>query len=295
MIPTPKPRFFAALLASWVIAAFAVHAESVEEAIARGDAAWERRAEGAREGRAAKMPIDAAVAAYEAALVLAPESLEARWKLMRALYFEGDYNADGREARRVIFDHGRQVGEAVFDHLAEQVGGREAFDQLTPETARERFGATPEVARVYFWSAVHWGLWGEAFGKIAAARQGVVGKLRDFSAIVIALDPRYEDAGGHRILGRLHSEAPQIPFITGWVSRETAIAELRRAVELAPSEPFNVFYLAEALLDHGPPASRAEALALLRRLAALEPRPEKRLEDERIRREARTRLSREGD
>lgn len=283
MIRNRTTSFFTALLASWALATGAAGAETVEQALARGDAAWADR----------PALIGAAVAAYEAALALDPARLEAQWKLLRALYFEGDYTTEGQGARRAVFDRGREVGEAAFDHLAERVGGRKALDTLTPETARERFAATPEVARLYFWSAVHWGLWGEAFGKMAAARQGVARRLDDAAEIVIALDPAYEDAGGHRLLGRLHSEAPKIPFVTGWISREKAIAELRRAVALAPYEPFNGFYLAEALLDHGPASSRAEALELLRRLSAQGPRPEKPVEDERIRREARERLERE--
>ena len=55
-----------------------------------------------------------------------------------------------------------------------------------------------------------------------------------YSETLIALDERYEDAGGHRILGRLHTLAPKVPFVTGWVDHGKAVSELRRAVALGP-------------------------------------------------------------
>ena len=38
-------------------------------------------------------------------------------------------------------------------------------------------------------------------------------------------EPR-QDAAGHRVLGRLHTLAPKVPFFTGWVDRDKAVAEL---------------------------------------------------------------------
>ena len=39
-------------------------------------------------------------------------------------------------------------------------------------------------------------------------------QIRDYAAVSVALDPQIENGGGHRVLGRLHTEAPKIPFIT---------------------------------------------------------------------------------
>jgi hypothetical protein len=148
----------------------------------------------------------------------------------------------------------------------------------------------PEAPAIYLWSAVNWGLWADAFGRLAAARQGVASRVRDDALVTIALDPRLEAGGGHRVLGRLHAEAPAIPFVTGWIDRERAIRELERAVELGPAEPINRLFLAEALLDHRP-AARGRALTLLRELAALAPRPTALVEDTRVARQARELLA----
>jgi hypothetical protein len=140
------------------------------------------------------------------------------------------------------------------------------------------------------WSAADWGLWGNAFGKLAAARQGVGEKVRDWAETLIALDDRFEGGAGHRVLGRLHAEAPKVPFFTGWVDHDKAISELDRALAIAPAELSNRYYLADALLVHRP-AAKARALSLLREVAAAKPRPESPVEDTALAVEAARRLA----
>ena len=245
--------------------------------IARGDAAWERRAEGAQGGHAARAPIAAAVAAYEEAVKAAPGNLEANWKLLRALWFEGEYVATTREEKQRVFGRGKAVSESAWAAVAKRVGAQ----KLAAERASDRAAALRGIAEappLLLWSAADWGLWGNAFGKLAAARQGVGGKVRDWSETLIALDERFEGGAGHRALGRLHSEAPKVPFFTGWVDHDKAIAELEKALAIGPEEPSNRYYLADALLLHRP-AAKARAMALLREVAAAKPRPGSPVED----------------
>jgi tetratricopeptide (TPR) repeat protein len=261
----------AALLAALLLAAPRplVAQEDPLAPMARGDAAWQRRAEGARGGRAAAGIPAAAVAAYEEALRAAPHDLEVHWKLLRALWFLGEYVADDAASKQRVFGRGREVSESAMAVLERRVGR----ERLRAERAAERAAALrgiPEAPPLLLWSAANWGLWGEAFGKLAAARQGVGSKVRDWAETLILLDERFESAGGHRVLGRLHSEAPKVPLITGWVDRDRAIAELEEAVALAPGDLANRLYLAEALLDHRS-AGRTRALALLREVAAAQP------------------------
>ena len=276
-----------------VAAAASAPAADAAAAIERGDVGWERRAEGHRGDRAAPGPIAAAAAAYEEALAADPGEPAATWRLLRALYFQGDYATADRDAKAPIYDRGRAACGAALDRLAREVPGFEGVEDA-PEALRTRLGDRPDAAKLFFWCAVNWGLWGENHGKLAAARAGVASKVRDFCLATIALDERYEQGGGHRILGRLHSEAPEIPFITGWVDRETAIAELRRANAIAPDDPINRIFLAEALLDHGDARQQEEAWVILTGLGRLEPRAEKAVEDERVRRLAREHLERRG-
>lgn len=247
------------------------------EAIARGDAAWDHRAEGSQGGRAARAPIAAAVAAYEEALKSSPTNPEASWKLLRALWFEGDYAANGDEEKQRILGRGKAVADAAWAAIGKRVGA----GKLAAAAAADRAAAlreVPEAPPLLLWSAAVYGLWGDAYGKLAAARQGVGGKVRDWGETLVALDERYEGGAGHRVLGRLHSEAPRVPFFTGWVDHDRAVTELEKAVAIAPQELSNPYYLADAILRHRPQA-KARAITLLRQVAAAKPRPEHLVED----------------
>ncbi|HEV7516756.1 MAG TPA: hypothetical protein VGR07_10685 [Thermoanaerobaculia bacterium] len=263
-----------------------------DDPLAAGDAAWARRAEGHRGGQAAAGPVDAALAGYEQAVKAHPEELDGFWKLLRAIHFKGEYVARTPAEKQAAFGRGREVAEAALDRLARRVGGRVQLDKMSPQATAKALAGVPHAIDVYLWGGADWGLWGDAFGRLAAARQGVADRVRHYGEVAVALDERYADAGGHRLLGRLHTLAPRIPFFTGWVDHDRAVAELRRAVELGPGDPTNSLYLAEALLDFQP-AKRAEAVALLRRLAGEKPSPERRVEEEKVIAQARALLARQ--
>src|SRR5262245_18956875 len=251
-----------------------------QDPIAAGDAAWARRAEGHQGDRALPGPIDEAVAAYERAVKEQPDRLEGAWKLLRALHYKGEYATAAREGKQQVFARGKEVAEAGIDRLARRVGGRQKLDAMEPAKAAQALSGIPEAKPLFLWAAVHWRLWGDVFGRLAAARQGVGDRVLRYSEILNALDESYEDAAGHRILGRLHTLAPKVPFFTGWVDREKAVTELRRAVALGPDNLDNHLFLAEALLEHQP-AKSAEAREILRRLLARKPVPELVVEQER--------------
>jgi tetratricopeptide (TPR) repeat protein len=252
-------------------------AASGGDAVSRGDAAWARRAEGHVGAHASPGPIGEAIAAYEQALKEQPERLEVCWKLLRAEHFRGDFVAITREQKQQVFGPARTVAEAGLDRLARKAGGRDRLDTMAPAAAAKALAGIPEAAPLHLWAGIHWGLWGDNFGRLAAARQGVGERVRRYSEVVIAIDERYEHAGGHRLLGRLHTLAPKVPFLTGWVDRDKAVAELRRAVALAPDYPLNAVFLADALLQYrsGDAAEVATARRLLHQVVERPPGPER--------------------
>jgi tetratricopeptide (TPR) repeat protein len=252
---------------------------AANEGLAAGDAAWARRADGHQGGKAAPGPIGEAVAAYEKAVKAEPERLEASWKLLRALHYKGEYATPTQEGKQKVFGRGREVVEAAFDRLAKKVGGRAKHDAKTPAQVAKAYAGDPEAIQLFFWGGVHWGLWGDAFGRLAAARQGVGDKVRRYSEITIALDERFEEAAGHRVLGRLHALAPKIPFITGWVDHDKAITELRRSLALAPQNLDSQLFLAEALFEYQSQKA-AEARRILQQLVARQPNPARVVEEE---------------
>lgn len=250
--------------------------------LAAGDEAWAERAEAG---------IIPSIKAYRKAVAARPTSLEARWKLLRSIYYQGEFLLP-EDRRLETYDKSLELAEATLDLLVQDLGGRERFDEMSVAERTRALQDEPEAAPVLFWAAVHWGLWGENTGVFKAARQGIGSRIRDLSETVVALDPSYEDAGGDRMLGRLHAIAPKIPFFTSWIDRDVALRHLRRAWSAAPEEPYNGLYLAEAIFEHDAD-HRAEALEVLRDLARRSPRPDHRVEDAAILAQARELLESE--
>ncbi len=65
----------------------------------------------------------------------------------------------------------------------------------------------------------------------------------------LALDDTYDDAGAHRVIGRIYFEAPSWPISVG--DKQKSLTNLTAAVRLAPKQSTNHLYLAETLLDMG--------------------------------------------
>ncbi|MBZ0112610.1 MAG: TRAP transporter TatT component family protein [Thermoanaerobaculia bacterium] len=148
---------------------------------------------------------------------------------------------------------------------SEPLGGESLV--LVPLTGRTR------VAAAHFWVAASWGLWGLSHGNLAAARQGVAEKMRDHAELAIAFDETYDEGGGWRLLGRLNTVSPKVPFITGWIDRNRGIEQLERALSISRRDGRNLLFLGEALINFAP-TRRCEGLALVREVTerAIDPR-----------------------
>jgi hypothetical protein len=261
----------------------------------RGDAAWLRRAEGHDGERARPEPVREAIAGYEAAVAASPDALEPRWKLLRALWFAGDFASADPDAERALYERGIAEAERAFDVLAARVGGREALDAATPDSLRALVPARDahDAASLYFWSAVNLGAWARSAGLLQAVRAGAAGRLREQTERSIALDPGVEQGGAIRLLSRLHSELPRVPLLSGWVDHALAVPLAERALREYPGHPGNAYLLGLALLAHAP-ERRGEALGLVERTANLEPRADHVIEDVAIQLAARELLAEEG-
>ena len=66
---------------------------------------------------------------------------------------------------------------------------------------------------------------------------------------VLVLDETYDQAGAHRVLGRIYFEAPSWPISVG--DKKKSLQHLETAVRLAPNHSTNHLYLAETLLAQG--------------------------------------------
>ncbi len=251
------------------------------------DRLWAFRAEGSTGGHALSAPIDLTIGACRAALAAEPDSLEARWRLMRALYFKGEHTTDDSAAKRTLFDEGRTVAEQALAILRREAARHSSRDlaKATPVELVPYLKGTPVAVPSFLWASVDWGKWALLFGKSAAVKQGAAAKIRDYAQAVILLDPAYDGGGGYRVLGRLHHQTPAVPFLTGWASRGEALKNLRLAVEAGPRNLVGRQFLAEAIWDYES-SRRAEARALLERIIEETPDPDYLVENRKTQEEA---------
>ncbi len=251
------------------------------------DRLWSHRAEGSTGGHALSAPIDLAIAACRTALAAEPDSLEVRWRLMRALYFKGEHTTDDSAVKKTIFDEGRTVAEQSLAILRREAARHSSRDlaKATPVELVPYLVGNSSVVPTFLWASVDWGKWALAFGKGAAVKQGAAAKIRDYAQAVILLDPAYDGGGGYRVLGRLHHQTPSVPFLTGWASRTEALKNLRLGVEVGPHNLVGRQFLAEAIWDYES-ARRAEARAMLEKIVAETPDPEYLVENRKTQEEA---------
>jgi len=243
-------------------------------ALEEGDRAWSDRAESVEELDAAPARTEEAIGAYREACELAPDALEPCWKLLRALHFLVEFTS-ATEARK--------------DQAAERAV--ELAGQWSDELGEADADASADRAQLCFWSAIAWGARGRRVGLLTIVREGLAGRIRDEAQCAVRVDPTIERGGPYRLLSRLHSTLPRVPFVTGWVDRGRALPLAEKAMDVAPEDPGNQLLLALTLLDHGPEDRRSEAKALLEQVAGVEPRASLRVEDLTIRHEARQRLA----
>jgi tetratricopeptide (TPR) repeat protein len=254
-----------------ILGIFAAAAPGLSRAdIAAGDRAWAARAEVLVDERiAASGRIADAIGQYREALETDPLSLEARWKLLRALHYAIDFaNLDDRAKNR-------RVEEAVG--LA-----RDSLDAADTDRRTDH-------ARVLFWSAIAWGSRAQRVGLLTIVREGVAGQMHHNAQQSLMLDPSVDRGGALRLLSRLHATLPRVPFVSGWVDRDMALPLAERAMAVDPEHPGNRLILALALLEREPDR-REEARRLLERVVDSEPRPDFLVEDLAIHEQARDRL-----
>src|SRR5262245_8865487 len=265
---------------------------STNPLVKEGDQWYSRRQEGRMGPKANPGAINQAIAAYEKA-AQDPGFVEARWKLVRALYFKGAYTGLDEDSRKAVFTKARRVAEdsiAIMNRTLEEKGVKGLLD-LTPELLAGRLKDRTDAAPVYFWASVAWGEWALATGKFEAARTGAAEKIRDYALTVVGVDPEFEEGGGYRIVGRLNDQAPWIPFVTGWVSRDDALKYLRLAVAVDNRNFINRHFLAEALHHGGDAKDVAEAIALEEGILKDAPSPQHLVEELKIQEEARNNVA----
>lgn len=272
-----------------------LEATEIHPALAEADELWAHRADGADADHARPASARTLVAQVRKGLIHEPRSIEGRWRLLRALYFQGDYATTTAAEAKAVFAEGAKVADEAMDllraELAEEAG--RSFSGKTPVEMVPLLAGNTAAASFFEWAAVVWGKWALAEGMLAAVRRGVAGMVRDYGEALSRLDPYLDDAAADRTLGRLHHKTPSVPLLTGWASGREAVKLLRRSVEKAPTSLTNRSFLAEALWDVEP-GKRDEAIAIAQAVVKGKPAKLWVVEHERARADARAFLKAAG-
>jgi hypothetical protein len=239
--------------------------------VAEGDGHFAARARNAADARCDPAGVNAALDSYRRAVAADPDSIAGRIGMLHSLFFRGGFCGESADTQRRTFEEAKRLAQESQTRLERRAGARLRRDRLEP------FRTIEGAAALLFWCGVAWGQW-SVDHKVAAAWQGAGGRIRDLASAAVALAPGYEQGAPHIVLGRLHTESPKIPLVTGFVSRKKGLAHLREAVALSPANTVAQWFLAGAILQHEPQA-RAEALQLLRACARATPRAEYLVED----------------
>jgi tetratricopeptide (TPR) repeat protein len=258
----------------------------IGNSIASGDGHYMHRSDGRHGDVADPREIDAALDDYAAVMKKSRNDADAKWKYLRATYFKAEYTGLTDAQKAALYERAQPVADdavaAQRARAAEKSGGRPAA--LEPPDIGKALVGDATAGETFFWTAVTWGQWSLVHGKMAAVRQGVAAKVRDDARAAIAIDPTLEDAGGYRVLGRLHAVSPKVLFFTGWIDRDEALKDLREAVRIAPDNLVNRLFLAEAIHEYS--EDRAPAIDLLKGVLAATPHPDHLVEDLKIQADA---------
>jgi tetratricopeptide (TPR) repeat protein len=103
----------------------------------------------------------------------------------------------------------------------------------------------PSGAEGHYWLALN--LCGIAEISRPAVALKMVPEIVEELKLALSLNETYDQAGPHRVIGRIYSEAPCWPLSEGDINK--ALHHLRRAVGIAPENSTNHLYLAEILIQ----------------------------------------------
>lgn len=212
--------------------------------------------------------IDLAVAKYKEALNQDSKNYEIHFKLIEALYFKGYFASKEQEQKEKAIAEMLEHSENTIKLLSKESGSQ--LLSLKIKQQAHKVKSLQYAAPTYFWNSISWGVWGITFGNIASARKDVATKIRDRAEVLILVDPNYASGAGYRLLGRLHTVAPKIPFFTFWVDRQKGLSLLRKANQISTQDPRNQLFLAEAILEYES-SKKEDALELLNLVSKREP------------------------
>jgi tetratricopeptide (TPR) repeat protein len=201
-----------------------------EELIAQGDALYAQRQD----------PLLAAqaLAKYQEALKLAPDSYEALIKNAQAMYYIGD-NSGRNDEKLKIFKPAMEI-------------------------CKKAIALRPDRVEGHYWLGVHTGSYGEARGVLKSLflKNDIISEMNKS----VAIDGSYEGGGAYCVLGRLYFK---VPGLFGGSNKKSRL-NLEKCRAIAPKNSTNLLFLAETYWDLD---LDALAVQTLESLLSMEPDP----------------------
>ncbi len=231
---------------------------AAQSSLEKGVQWYKKRAKGATGIKARQAPINKAIKHLEKAVGAEGVTRKEATFLLKSYYFKGTYALHDNDMKQKVFAKGKGKGEKF----------------------KEQY---PDHAPILFWYGANLGRWGEAYGVVAAAREGLADKMRKICKKIIALDEQFQGGGGYRVLAQVHFQSPYIPMVLSWPSNEKAIKYMEKALQIAPDNPNNKLQYGKILKYEG---YEEKAKPYLEEVASLTPDPDQLLENKRLKKEA---------
>jgi tetratricopeptide (TPR) repeat protein len=146
----------------------------------------------------------------------------------------------------------------ILGELAPQ-DQRRGFYQKGLAYAEQLLTEKPAGVAGHYWKALNLAGLAGTGGMLEGRR--LLPRLLEELQRSLALDPTYDHAGAHRVLGRIYYQAPGWPLSVGNLNK--SLEHLSAAVRLAPETSTNHLYLAETLIRLNQPARARQELQLV--------------------------------
>ena len=153
----------------------------------------------------------------------------------------------------------------AYEH-AKNRGQRLDYAKRGIEYAKACIEEDPKNPACYYFRAINTGLYYKS--KVVGYQKGLKAMVEDCTKVT-TLDPKYDHAGGYRVLGMIYTEVPAFSLKADSVLRDLdkAVFYLLKAIEIAPDYPENYIALSNAYLKAN---DREEAaLAIIKAKTAL--------------------------
>jgi tetratricopeptide (TPR) repeat protein len=197
--------------------------DAVAKLLREGDGFYLKRDQ---EGMAAK-----ATECFKKAIAIDEKRVGAYWKIARVDFWLGTHEKDTEKQQAILRDG--------------------------IEFAKLALAIDSNCKDAHFWLAILYGVYGQARGILQSLH--MIDPMKAELKWVLEHDESFEDAGAHRVMGRLYFK---LPGIKGG-DIEKAKEHLNRAITLAPQNLLNYLYLAEI---HEYEGRKADAKACLNKL-----------------------------